>query len=331
MAAFNRAYCAVLHLLDKCFNGSPRLLSVATGEMYALKHQAIELMELPSGDGQTMVGPSFEYVPSELRHRPNGERRVVVMPNGPYLVYGDIPLVRKRKVVAENGESLAWEKTETILTEETYALCRCGESGSKPFCDGRSHARVGFDGSEAHDSRVAEERQLVHEGNGIVVRRDLSLCMHARFCVGRLRKIPEMMEATSDSDMRAHIIGLIEHCPSGTLTRWKRTGRSLSPTCRSRSRSPVRRNRWRGRSGSPAVFLLFAPMVSRSGHAIESRSVAADTRTRSRSAMAPTSKRFSATTTSGNRFRQARPANSLVRRRGAGYGHAPRRSGTPQM
>jgi hypothetical protein len=47
MDEFNRAYCAVLHLLDECFNGSPRLLAVATGEMYALKHQAIELMGLP--------------------------------------------------------------------------------------------------------------------------------------------------------------------------------------------------------------------------------------------------------------------------------------------
>jgi hypothetical protein len=60
MEAFNRAYCAVLHLLDECFNGSPRLLGVATGEMYALKNQAIELMELPSGDGRTTVGPSFD-------------------------------------------------------------------------------------------------------------------------------------------------------------------------------------------------------------------------------------------------------------------------------
>jgi CDGSH-type Zn-finger protein len=164
---------------------------------------------LPSGDGETTVGPSFEYVPPELRHRPaKGERRIVVMPNGSYLVYGDIPLVRKRKVVAENGESVIWEKTQTFLTEETHALCRCGESGSKPFCDG-SYARVGFDGREADDPRTPGEGQLVHEGNGIVVRRDLSLRMHARFCVGRLRKVPEMMSDTSDSDMRAHITGLI--------------------------------------------------------------------------------------------------------------------------
>jgi hypothetical protein len=42
--------------------------------------------------------------------------------------------------------------------------------------------------------------------------------MHAHFCVGRLRKIPEMMADSSDSDMRAHITGLIEHCPSGPYT-----------------------------------------------------------------------------------------------------------------
>jgi CDGSH-type Zn-finger protein len=328
MESFNRAYCAVLHLLDECFNGSPGLLAVATGEMYALKHQAIELMELPSGDGETTVGPSFEYVPPELRHRPlKGERRIVVMPNGPYLVYGDVPLVRKRKVIAESGESLTWEKTETILTEETYALCRCGESGSKPFCDG-SHARIGFDGSEADDPRAADERQLVHEGNGIVVRRDLSLCMHAKFCVGRLRKIPEMTADTSDSDMRAHIIGLIEHCPSGSYTyALEEDGPELEPDLPMSISVTSAEEPLAGRCGSPAAFPLSAPMVSRLRRAIESRSVAVDTRTRNRSAMAPTSKSTSGTTTAANRLRRSR--STVVSHHGAGCGHAPRRSGRP--
>lgn len=230
MEAFNRSYCAVLHLLHECFNGSPRLLAVATGEMYALKQQAIELMQLQSGDGRTTVGPSFEYVPRELRHHPGkGERRIVVLPNGPYLVYGDVPLVRKRKVLAENGESLTWETTETLLTEETYALCRCGRSASKPFCDG-SHARVGFDGTEAADTAPTAERQIVHDGQGIVVHRDLSLCIHSRFCVGRLRSIPAMVGDSADSDVRAHIIGRIEHCPSGSYTyKLEQDGPDLEP------------------------------------------------------------------------------------------------------
>lgn len=51
------------------------------------------------------------------------------------------PLVRKERVLSEAGDSVSWRKTEVLATGETYALCRCGRSGSKPFCDG-SHARV---------------------------------------------------------------------------------------------------------------------------------------------------------------------------------------------
>jgi CDGSH-type Zn-finger protein len=215
---FNHSYSGVLHLLDETFNGSPSLLAVATGAMYGLKAQAVDLMQLPSGDGETTVGPSFEYVPPERRFwTPSEERRIVVLRNGPYLVYGDVPLVRKKKIVSENNDSLTWQKTEVIETEETYALCRCGQSGSKPFCDG-THARIGFDGTETADPRPFAEREIVHEGHGISVRRVGSLCMHAAFCVGRVRRIPEMMADSEDSDIRAHIIGLIEHCPSGSYT-----------------------------------------------------------------------------------------------------------------
>jgi CDGSH-type Zn-finger protein len=218
MEAFNHAYCGVLHLLEETFNGSPSLLAVATGLMYGLKAEAIDLMALPSGDGETTVGPSFEYVPPTERHLASSDaRRIVVLRDGPYLVYGDIPLTRKKKIVSESNDALTWQKTETIETEDTYALCRCGQSGSKPFCDG-THARIGFDGTEVADTRPFVERQIVHEGNGISVRRVGSLCMHAAFCVGRVRRIPAMMSDTPDSDMRAHIIGLIEHCPSGSYT-----------------------------------------------------------------------------------------------------------------
>jgi CDGSH-type Zn-finger protein len=218
MEEFNHAYSGVLHLLDECFDGSPRLLAVATGAMYGLKEQAIELMKLPSGDGETTAGPSFEYVPPERRHHLGGEsRRIVVLPNGPYLVYGDVPLVRKRKLVSENDDSIAWQRTEVLETEETYALCRCGRSSTKPFCDG-THARSDFDGTETADPRPTRERQRVLDGHGIGVRRDGPLCMHAAFCVGRLERIPAMLERAEDSDVRAAVIAMIERCPSGSYT-----------------------------------------------------------------------------------------------------------------
>jgi CDGSH-type Zn-finger protein len=218
LSEFNHAYCDVLHLLDETFNGSPSLLAVATGEMYALKAFAVDLMRLPSGDGQTTVGPSFEYIPQSDRHRiPGAERKIVVLAGGPYLVYGDVPLVRKKKLVSEDNDALTWEKTEVIDSEDTYALCRCGQSKSKPFCDG-THARIGFEGTETADSRPFVDQQIILEGHGISVRRVGSLCMHAAFCVGHVRRIPAMMRDSEDPDIRAHVIGLIEHCPSGSYT-----------------------------------------------------------------------------------------------------------------
>ena len=49
--------------------------------------------------------------------------------NGPYLVQGDVTLLD-----AEGG---AYEVTDAI------ALCRCGLSATKPFCDG-SHEKTYF-------------------------------------------------------------------------------------------------------------------------------------------------------------------------------------------
>jgi hypothetical protein len=56
----------VLHLLEQAFNGSPKMLGVATGTMYALKVQAQSLMEMPDEGGRT-AGLTFEYVEPELR------------------------------------------------------------------------------------------------------------------------------------------------------------------------------------------------------------------------------------------------------------------------
>jgi hypothetical protein len=59
---FNASYCAILRLLDQAFNGSPQTLGPAIGSMYRLKLQAQALMEMPTEDGVTTAGPTFEYV-----------------------------------------------------------------------------------------------------------------------------------------------------------------------------------------------------------------------------------------------------------------------------
>jgi CDGSH-type Zn-finger protein len=75
--------------------------------------------------------------------------KVVVTKNGPYLVSGAVPLSRQTIVADAEGGSEEWRETHPYPVQgEGYALCRCGHSANKPFCDG-SHQKVKFDGTES--------------------------------------------------------------------------------------------------------------------------------------------------------------------------------------
>ena len=56
-------------------------------------------------------------------------------PDGPYLVRGDFT------VLDQDGNELRRER-------RTIALCRCGKSRMRPFCDG-THKLIGFKASGA--------------------------------------------------------------------------------------------------------------------------------------------------------------------------------------
>lgn len=151
-------------------------------------------------------------------------KKIVVEADGPYIVYGHIPLVRKTQVVSEYGEPLTWKKEETIETGTSYRLCRCGQSKGKPFCDS-THIEDCFDGTETADTQPTAERQVIlPDGTWIVVKRDSALCSEAGFCGTRLTNIEKMVPGTDDTNVRARVIGMIEHCPSGSLTYSLATG-----------------------------------------------------------------------------------------------------------
>ncbi|MGD1992827.1 MAG: CDGSH iron-sulfur domain-containing protein [Anaerolineae bacterium] len=138
--------------------------------------------------------------------------------DGPYLVLGGIPLVRKIQVVSEYGEPLTWQKGERWDAGEIYSLCRCGQSREKPFCDS-THLSIDFDGKETADTASTANRQRVYPGGThIVAKHDDYLCMNAGFCANRVTTIQDMVPETSDTAIRSQVIAMIERCPSGSLT-----------------------------------------------------------------------------------------------------------------
>lgn len=143
--------------------------------------------------------------------------QIIVEHHGPYRVVGRLTLSRKAPVLSEHGEPLTWQKTRTYNLQGNYALCRCGKSSNKPFCDD-AHESGGFDGTETTDTSSFAERAKSYPGTGITVKDDRSLCTHAGFCGTRATNVWRMTRQTEDTAVRAQVIAMVERCPSGALT-----------------------------------------------------------------------------------------------------------------
>ncbi len=70
---------------------------------------------------------------------------IKVRENGPYLVIGDdVTLVD-------------WNGASYPIARRPFALCRCGASKNRPFCDG-THNAIGFQAAEAAPPADSSEK-----------------------------------------------------------------------------------------------------------------------------------------------------------------------------
>ena len=130
--------------------------------------------------------------------------RIVVAENGPYLV--------------TNAAAVRSYLGEPLRVPPQLALCRCGESGDKPFCDG-SHASSGFSG--AKDPKRVPDRRDSYPGTQVTVFDNRGICQHSGFCTDRLPAVfrtgAEPFVAPSGGRMD-EIIRAARDCPSGALS-----------------------------------------------------------------------------------------------------------------
>lgn len=125
-------------------------------------------------------------------------------PNGPYLVK-DLTDLRSSNGVA-------------IPTKPVIALCRCGGSANKPFCDG-THQKNGFSGVKLGDAG-ADTRQD-YRALGITIHDNRGICAHAGHCTAGLASVFKYgSEPWIDPDGAKveAIIQTIRNCPSGALS-----------------------------------------------------------------------------------------------------------------
>jgi CDGSH-type Zn-finger protein len=124
--------------------------------------------------------------------------------NGPYLV--------------TNAEYLQNSRGEPIPARPQMALCRCGGSSSKPFCDG-THARIGFTGKKEPD-RVPDRRDT-YVGQQVTVLDNRGICAHSGLCTDNLASVfhvgKEPFVDPNGARMEA-IIAAVRNCPSGALS-----------------------------------------------------------------------------------------------------------------
>ena len=124
--------------------------------------------------------------------------------NGPYLV--------------ANVQRLTDWLGDLLCAPPQIALCRCGQSASKPFCDG-SHADSGF--TDAKDPDRVPDRRDTYVGQQVTILDNRGICQHSGYCSDRLAtafRVGEEPFVAPSGGRMDELIRAVRDCPSGALS-----------------------------------------------------------------------------------------------------------------
>jgi CDGSH-type Zn-finger protein len=145
----------------------------------------------------------------------NKDVKIMITKDGPYLISGGLPIDREIIGIGKEGEPEKWIKGKKIPSGEPCALCRCGESKNKPFCDG-THGKVKFNGTETASKKSYDKQAKIMDGPTLRLKDASDLCTAARFC-HRGGGTWELTRHSNDQKARELAIEEACSCPSGRL------------------------------------------------------------------------------------------------------------------
>lgn len=124
-------------------------------------------------------------------------------------------------LIIETPPNLSGSVEADLSDKPKVALCRCGASANKPFCDG-AHAKIGF--SSAPDRSRLRNTPIDYKGdvNGVsvIVSYTPVLCTHAAQCQARALSAFNPKQKPwiqPENGTLESILDVIAACPSGAL------------------------------------------------------------------------------------------------------------------
>lgn len=141
---------------------------------------------------------------------------IEVLKDGPILVYGKPPLKQQFIVPDDQGGSWEYKDGKSYPTaNEPTALCRCGKSKNKPYCDG-SHVNAAWSPELTADNIPLLDRAKVYDGPALQLTDNEKYCAFARFCDPH-GQVWNLVGHSEDSTARELTIREANYCPAGRL------------------------------------------------------------------------------------------------------------------
>lgn len=151
--------------------------------------------------------------------RADARFRITVEETGPYLIYGQPPLAQQFIMPDAEGESWYFQQGAHFPTDdEPTALCRCGASKNKPYCDG-AHVHAAWDPRLTADDAPLLDNVELTEGETLSMTDNPKYCVFARFCDAK-GQVWNLVGQPENDEARELAIHEASMCPSGRLMAW---------------------------------------------------------------------------------------------------------------